>query len=482
MPSIGAKLAATTAAGAAGFLLAACSGQEAPKTLQDASATRALIERSAERREQLPHEYAAAANDALRGGDPISAVELAEHAVALDSSHEEARTVLAKAYFGAGRFRSAAEAYTDLITMRPRDDRHRLGAVLANLADGDTRRARDLVEPLHTKVELSTDVGLAFVLLGDPERGIDLLENSVRQGISTARTRQNLALAQALAGRWNNARVTAAIDLHPKDVEARVAEWAALSVSKDPAARTAMLLKIEAAPMDAGRPAQLAYNAPKAAAVQHAAPNPKAAGPARAQARIETVSLPIAPGAALTPGTLPNVAVPKAKPSNLPLRLAAAETEVVSVPAPAPAPARLVRANELRVAARTPSFEARQHAAAEVGETEVAGAEAKTADMAAAAQADGAAALPESGEGAWLVQLGSYDRPEWVGENWQVLKTRNDFLAAYKPVRSKAEVDGRTYYRLSVGRFDTREDASAVCEAIKETGETCFLREGKFKT
>ncbi|MGB3722427.1 MAG: SPOR domain-containing protein, partial [Pacificimonas sp.] len=93
-----------------------------------------------------------------------------------------------------------------------------------------------------------------------------------------------------------------------------------------------------------------------------------------------------------------------------------------------------------------------------------------------------AVSLPDAGNGKgnWLVQLGSYDRAEWVKENWGVLKTKNDFLADYRPVRSKADVDGRTFYRLSVGRFAEAGDAKQLCAALKAKGTSCFIREGNF--
>ena len=79
------------------------------------------------------------------------------------------------------------------------------------------------------------------------------------------------------------------------------------------------------------------------------------------------------------------------------------------------------------------------------------------------------------------MQLGSYDRPEILAENWAALKVRTPLLSDYEALKSRAEVEGRLYYRLSVGRFETSQDARRLCGALKDEGASCFIREGKFR-
>ena len=54
------------------------------------------------------------------------------------------------------------------------------------------------------------DKGLALALAGDADGGIALLQSAARAEGATSRTRQNLALAYAIAGKWREARAIAA--------------------------------------------------------------------------------------------------------------------------------------------------------------------------------------------------------------------------------------------------------------------------------
>lgn len=462
MPSIGAKLAATTMT-VSGLAIAACAGLDQPRAnLDNAPATQAMLERVAQERRQAPVRLAEQAEAARLGGDFVSAVALAEDAVVMAPSNTAARRTLAQSYFALGRFESSRQAYADLIAMEPHDSGHKFGAAVAALALGDEADARALVAQVANDPSKAADVGLAYVLLGEPERGISVLTGVVRSGESTARARQNLALAQALSGRWNEARVTAAIDLDPAGVEARVAEWAALMASENSAWRTVSLLKINPVPADAGRPVQLAWNPPQAPVMQAVAepaqPNdaeavalasadPAAAEPAAAEPAVREVDVAAVDGASAVQGSAPTL------------------------------PARFVPANAVTVSPRAPALDLGQK---EQGSATADPAPVSKAEAKPAAKPE-AVTLPEATGGNWLVQLGSYDREEYVVENWDVLKARTDFLADYSPVRSRAEVDGRTYYRLSVGRFATSGEAQELCTAVKAAGESCFIREGKFQ-
>ncbi|MGB7404341.1 MAG: SPOR domain-containing protein [Pacificimonas sp.] len=514
MTSNGVRLATTTAIISSGLLLAACqqTGPGPVAKISDAPNVRALVEKTMADRQEAAAQHvvrlAASAEVERRAGDYGQAITLAERAIAFDPAMAEVRKTLARSYFAQGRFRSAAEAWSDVLTLDPADPGDAaFGAALTALARGEDARAATLLAGLQSDKSRTADVGLAYVLLGDVARGKAMLTEAVRAGGSTAQTRQNLALAQALSGEWDAARVTAAIDLTPGAVDARVAEWAALSVSADPAWRTKKLLAVTEADVDPGRPVALAVVRPAA---------PVAAAQVEVAAVTET-PVEVAAATVVAPATAPALVVESI--AKTPAKPAASKTPVkVAVPTPlvaeiatarladtvsvteVDAPSAFARSQPMNVAKTKTVAKPRpklQNVNAftvdtggpvkpkpvKTNKTEVTLKEAAEPTMAKRSEAEpvaAAAPLPEAGDGNWLVQLGSYDRVDWVKENWQVLKTQNDFLADYRPVRSKADVDGRTYYRLSVGRFGTSEDAKTLCEALKAKGTSCFVREGKF--
>lgn len=483
MPSIGARLVATTAIVSSGLIVAACA-QIAPSPvakLNEAVHTRALLERRAEQISVAGDRFAVEAEAARLAGQLAAAIELSEQSVTIDPTDIGARKTLAQSYFAAGRFRAAAEAFEDLLAMEPDADNHVFGAALTALANNDRAKARALLGRLELDPARAADVGLAYVLLGEHERGQALLEATVRSGESTARTRQNLALAQAMSGDWTAARLTASIDLAPPAVEERVGQWVALAAAADAAARTTKLMRISPASTDAGRPVHLAWVAAPAADVQVA--DASAPGFTTDIAETPIVAEPSIEMAAVTLD-IP-IATPKAPKTQVAVAVAEAVPAEASVPAPvasiAVPPARLVRANTLNVAPRDPVIRA-EPAPQPVTMSESVPAKSETKPVAepVVAEAPTPVALPEPGSGNWLVQLGSYDRKEWVAENWRVLKSEADMLSAYRPIRSKTDVDGRTYFRLSVGRFDNAEDARTLCEALKAEKVGCFVREGKF--
>lgn len=194
-------------------------------------------------------------------------IEPAEAAVRAAPDSLEARRALAQAYFDAGRFRSAAQAYDDALAIAPADDSLRLRKALALLAQGNQAAARAELDRLRD----ACNAGLAFALAGRTGRAVDLLMQAARQPEASAQTRQNLALALALAGQWAQARTVAAQDLEPTMVEIRIRQWAEFAASADPALQTASLLRVTPVASDYGRPIGLAYVPPSERLVQQAA-------------------------------------------------------------------------------------------------------------------------------------------------------------------------------------------------------------------
>ncbi|WP_160327951.1 SPOR domain-containing protein [Sphingomonas sp. HT-1] len=186
-----------------------------------------------------------------------TAVRDAEAAVARDPDHAGHRAALGKAYLRAGRFISAAQALEDAYTLHPQQDqRVALNLALARVASGDSAGARTLLTSQAESIDPS-DRGLALALAGDPLAAIEILTPAARAAGATARTRQNLALALALAGRWQEAKAVAAADLAPDRVNERLTQWASLVRPARAAALVAALLGVRPV-ADGGQPAALA--------------------------------------------------------------------------------------------------------------------------------------------------------------------------------------------------------------------------------
>lgn len=390
---------------------------------------------------------------ALAAGNAGAAVSFAELAVSAEPRNADARVALAKAYVAAGRFQSASEAYGDVAAMRPDDSNARFRSALAELAKGNRRTALAMLESLAETPSVIADVGLAFALAGETDRAVDLLVKAVRGGGSTPRIRQNLALAQALAGEWSSARVTASMDLTPDVVNARVAEWAALASNKDAAWRVATVLGVAPAETDTGRPVRLAWSPPAAEPVQLAAMAPEAtpARPAVEAAKAEPVFVPPVVAAAAP--------VVRAEP----VRIATAEVPAVAAPKP------------LVFAGKKPATAEQKAAVVKVKTVAPTGLALKPV----VAVKREIRALPKPSNGAWVVQLGSYAKPEFLNAGWQGLVQKNKSLGDYKPLKSSADVKGATYHRLAVGSFATVAEAVQLCQSLKAGGQSCFVRKGE---
>jgi Flp pilus assembly protein TadD len=391
--------------------------------------------------------------DARAQGNAAAAISFAELAVTANPQDFDARAALAKAYLGAGRFHSAAEAYGDMAAMRPDDDGARFRAALAELGKGNRRTALAALDGLAGANGLGADVGLALALAGDTDRAVALLEAAVRAGDATARTRQNLALAQALAGKWAAARVTASVDLAPDAIVDRVAQWAALASNSDVAWRTATVLGVTPAETDAGRPVELAW-----------APPATAAPTATADAAIEPAVAPSQPAelAALvnvppseTPAPVAAAPVVRSEP------VAIAKVDVPSADAPKPV-----------------VFDGLRRTSAEMPQSRKAIATAESPRAVAAVKRE-IRALPKPTVGTWVVQVGAYAKPQFMTVGWQGLVRENKALGEFKPMKSSIDINGATYHRLAVGTFATVTEAGAFCQALKDAGQKCFVRKGE---
>lgn len=359
------------------------------------------------------------AQAALGSGDFVSAVSLAEQAVANSPQSAEVRSLLGNAYFASGRFASAEAAYRDSLSLQTAQPQAVLKLALVQIAQGKNAEAIALLDSARGMIE-AADHGLALALAGQPNEAVQLLEPAARSVGADSRVRQNLALAYGLSGNWEAAQTIAAQDLPANLVDSRVQQWMALAKPARVSDQVAALVGVAPAASDPGQPVQLALTAP-AAQVAGAVP---VLAPAEAPAprpEVAAVELPPVPAYESAP------------------------VEAAAVQAPVP------------VAAPAPAFEPAP----------------APRKAAARAKPRAAAAL---GTSSAVVQLGAYKSPERVALAWSQLSKRYPALKAYSPVSARFNGPQGTVWRLSVKGFGNQQEALARCDQLRSRGAGCFVR------
>ena len=358
------------------------------------------------------------ARKALGGGDGAQAAVHAEAAVGLMPQNANYRALLGQSYLKAGRFASAKAAFTDTLALQPNDGRSALNLALAEIALGDWNAARQTLSA-HAGTIGATDRGLALALAGDPAGGVAMLTEVVRSGEATPKARQNLALAYALGGQWQAARVVAATDMSPTDVDRRLEQWAAFAQPRSASDQVASLLGVRPV-QDPGQPVALALSAPVPVGQQVAE--------APVAATVEVAAAPVTPVAV----------VPDIKPA-----------EQVTPPVPEAKPAPLLRAE-------TRAIKVALTRAAAPGKV------ALTRSVAAAG-------------GNWFVQVGAFQNAAVARDGWRRATRRMPALAQRTPTGARYAAKGAAFYRLAFGGF-ARSEADAVCRRYRATGGACFIR------
>lgn len=360
---------------------------------------------------------ASTASGALAKHDWARAVRFAEKAVAASPHDAGHRALLGEAYLRAGRFASAAQALSDALLLDPTNGRVALNLSLAQVGAGQWNVAKATLLT-HAETIAPVDRGLALALAGDPAAAVEVLTPAARSPGADAKTRQNLALALALAGRWPESRALVAVDLPADQVTERMQQWALFASPKSASDQVASLLGVTPV-LDPGQPVALALNG---------------AAPTTATALVD-----------------PYLSEPA------PVAVASEATRVVFGPRqevvqPLPAKAVSVRSPVL-IAAAPGSYK-----------TSIA----ETPDT----------ALPKSraaATGAWFVQIGAYANAAVARDDWSRATRRLPALADYTPMGATAQVRGRDVYRLSVGNL-ARRDADGLCRDYRKSGGVCFVR------
>lgn len=378
--------------------------------------------------------WAKKAEKALAKGKTERALTFAELAVEADMQNRDYRSLLARIYMSQGRFVAAERTLMDVMELGQVDPRTVISLSLARIAQGNVDSAILLVEANRSILPVS-DYALALALAGRSSDAIAILTDAIRTDGATARTRQNLALAYALDGRWRDARVMAQQDMAQTQVNERIAEWAQFARPEAYTLRVAGLLKVRPNLADTGQPVRLALNsvAPVGLAQADIAPLPVATEPASPAVELAAVGpAPIADSAGF----------------------AAVESEVKIVEARPVAP---VFEAPLIKAPATP-------------------AKAASATPVRLAMADVPAFKPAASGGTHVVQLGAFNNAAVANDAWAKLSKRHDLLNGYQPAKTTVTVNGRKFIRLSAAGFGDAGAANAACSAIKVQGGVCFVR------
>jgi Flp pilus assembly protein TadD len=383
---------------------------------------------------------------ALNANKVPQAIQLAEQAVAKSPTDAGFRALLGNAYFAGGRFRSAESAYRDSLSLYPNQAQVMLKLALVQTALGEKNQAVTTLNAVRPAVG-DSNYGLGMALAGHTAEAIRVLEPAARDANADATVRQNLALAYAFAGNWDNARAIAAQDVPAGQLDARIQQWMQLASPKSPAEQVAALTGVTPAAVDLGQPVRLALARPdtQAAETQMA----EAASPAPAPA-----PAPIAPA---KPAVIA-AAAPVAPPAPAPVVVAAA------VP-PAPPPARPTLATMASAAvadAKAVFASMMPHQSAPFARP------AKARVVAAAA--------PRRGNSPAVVQLGAYGSPNRVLAAWNGIAAKYGALRAYMPMSARFASAKGIFYRLSVRGFASDAEARNLCMALRRQGGSCFVR------
>lgn len=381
--------------------------------------------------------YATRALAALSSNNAPMAIALAEQAVAKSPTDASVRMLLGNSYFAGGRFRSAETAYRETLTIDPSQSQVVLKLALVEIAQGKNREAVAFLNQARGVLDPS-DYGLALALAGRPGEAIMVLNAAARQDGADATVRQNLALAHALAGDWDEARTIAAQDVPANQLDGRIRQWMQLAAPKSPADQIAALIGVTPAAVDSGLPVQLALNKDETREAEASAP-----------AAIVAKAAPLAP----------------AKPIFVAAAARAAPPEIVAVP-PAPPPARptiAIMASNAMMEAKTVLSSIVPHYSLSV-------------EKPARPHVAAAAKRPAAGKSPTVVQLGAYGSPGRVLAAWNGAAHKYGALKAYLPMSARFASQKGTFYRLSVRGFDSVGQANALCGSIKHRGGSCFVR------
>jgi D-alanyl-D-alanine carboxypeptidase len=378
--------------------------------------------------------WAKKSEKALAKGKAERALTFAELAVEADMQNRDYRALLARIYMSQGRFVAAERTLMDVMELGQVDPRTVISLSLTRIAQGNIDSAISLVEANRSILPVS-DYALTLALAGRSGDAVAILTDAIRTDNATARTRQNLALAYALDGRWRDARVMAMQDMAQTQVNDRIAEWAQFARPEAYTLRVAGLLKVRPNLADTGQPVRLALNSV-------------------APVQLAQADIPAGPADIVSPAPVAELAAVGPAPIADSAGFAAVESEVKIAEA---APVAPVFEAPLIKASATP---------------------AKTASAAPVkfAMVDVPASNIVASGGTHAVQLGAFDSAAVANEAWAKLSKRYGMLNGFQPAKTTVTVNGRKFVRLTATGFGNAGSANAACSQIKAQGGACFVR------
>ena len=375
---------------------------------------------------------------ALAANDIPTAISLAERAVEATPNDASFRALLGNAYFLGGRFASAESAFGDSLALSANQPKIVLKLALAQIGQGKLGAAGATLDANRGLLD-SSDYGLALVLDGRPTEAIPVLEYAARTPGADAQVRQNLALAYAFSGDWTRARMVASQDVPAGQLDGRIQAWMQLSGQTKPNEQLAALTGIAPFAGDPGQPVRLALNSGGTRVAQAVAPAPVAA-PQVAQVAVAAPVQTIAP------------------PPPDPQRIAASATVSMAAATAPEAPAAFA-AFAPTVEAPKPAKPAKLHKAS------------VTVKLPAARPA-----AVRTGKANAVVQLGAYGSPQRVAAAWSAAARKYSSLSGFTPMSARFDSPKGTVYRLSVKGFASLGEANSLCNTLRRSGGTCFVR------
>jgi Flp pilus assembly protein TadD len=369
---------------------------------------------------------------ALAANDPTTAIDYAERAVARTPDDVTLRALLGNAYFVGGRFASAEAAFKDALSINANQSQVILKLALVEIAQGKNAEALQLLDASRGVLD-AADYGLALALAGRTSDAVATLEVVARADGADSRVRQNLALAYAFSGDWTNARIVAAQDVPADQLDSRIHQWMQLANPTHPSDQVAALIGVTPAAADPGQPTRLALRQDGTRQAE--------AAPVQQPQVAEAAPPPIAPAPAPIADYAPPPPPVMASAPQAPAPVAAFDTGFVEPPpARKPIAARRTSAQIVHASLRN-------------------------------------VPVRHAGNSSAVVQLGAFGNAQRVAAAWNVAAHRFGSLKGYTPVSARFASPNGTVYRLSVKGFGSDREARLVCEAVRNAGGSCFVRD-----
>jgi Flp pilus assembly protein TadD len=377
---------------------------------------------------------------ALNSNDYATAISFAERAVEKTPDDAGFRALLGNAYFAGGRFASAEAAFKDSLSIYSNQPQVVLKLALVEIAQGKNDEAANFLAAGSNVLD-PADYGLALALAGRPADAIAVLNPAARQTGADARVRQNLALAYAFAGDWTQARTIAGQDVPADKLDARMHQWMQMAKPVHASDQVAALTGVTPAASDPGQPVRLALH--------------------KTDSRLAAVTPPaaLAPQAVVAPLAPLQAAVEPAP---------AAPPPVAQVYEPAPvrvAHAAIAPKAPAAVASFTPSIAPAPPPARQTAQV-----------RRASARPAARNAVFRRGNSQAVVQLGAYANPQRVATAWAAAAKRYAAVRGYSPVSARFDSAKGPVYRLSLKGFASDRDARLLCESLRQSGGSCFVR------